>query len=1133
MAKSRRTTIDTDSSRSRGRGDRLVDRFGSFVSRQARQRGLQLRRSGAAEIESGGDNFVEAFVFDKRSYQVDILYDDDEGVLLYECDCADFTLHGRACPHVWALLLAWETNEDIGPVPLDALQLKPDDDDVPEHESDDELDMRIETARQMREGLERETQSPPPASRSRKSPAWKGQLAKLRESMKPDYRDHDDRWPPGRQILYIIDAAKTLVGDGMVVQVANREKKQNGEWAKERTKQVPHRMIGKLPDDADNQVLSLLNGANDGTHGAYHYRYGNFTAPSSYVLLSPQQRMLTKLLCQTGRCVLRPEDSDELIPLTWDDGEDWCLSVAIGDDQDAGAYTLNGWLRRGDERMPLSDPLMLVSGGVLFTKGAAATFDDGGAFAWAPLLRHGEPIRVPAQHAQDLVDEVLSLPAVPRLELPESLRFERVAIEPQPQVQISAPDGRYSRTDRLRVRLSFNYGGKIVEQDDERSAVYEAERRRLLVRDAAAETEAEARLRELKLRDLPAYQQEDGYRLQLVPSRLPELVRTLHEAGWLVEAEGKLYRSAGAFKIEVTSGIDWFELHGEAQFDDQTVPLPHLLRALKRGEHMVRLGDGTLGLLPEEWLSKYGMLAGLGTDEKDHLRFTPSQVGILDALLAAQPEATCDKVFDRVRQRLRNFDGIEAKEAPKGFQGELRAYQRDGFGWFDFLSQFGFGGCLADDMGLGKTVQVLALLASRRRARKKDRAQRGPSLVVVPRSLVFNWIQEAQRFAPTLRFLDHTGPGRQRSTDHFAEHDVVITTYGTLRSDAARLKDVDFDYLILDESQAIKNASTAAAKAVRLLRGQHRLALTGTPVENHLGELWSLFEFLNPGMLGSASVFQKCTNGMRPVDEQTRAMLARALRPFILRRTKDQVAKDLPPKVEQTTFCDLSDKQRKYYDELKTYFRQSLLKKVERDGVNKAKIQVLEALLRLRQAACHPGLIDKSKVREPSAKLDLLMSQLREIQEEGHKALVFSQFTSFLAIVRDRLDRDGVVYEYLDGATRDRAARVERFQNDASCGLFLISLKAGGFGLNLTAADYVFLLDPWWNPAVELQAIDRTHRIGQTKHVFAHRLIARDTVEEKVIELQKSKRDLADSIINADNSLIRNLKREDLELLLS
>jgi SNF2 family DNA or RNA helicase len=428
-------------------------------------------------------------------------------------------------------------------------------------------------------------------------------------------------------------------------------------------------------------------------------------------------------------------------------------------------------------------------------------------------------------------------------------------------------------------------------------------------------------------------------------------------------------------------------------------------------------------------------------------------------------------------------------------------------------------------MGVGKTAQVLAVLELRRAEGK------GPSLVVAPKSLMFNWRAEAARFTPQLRVLEHTG--LTRDVESIANHDLVLSTYGTLLRDAPQLSEIMFDYVVLDEAQAVKNASTATAKAVRLLRGEHRLALSGTPVENHLGELWSLFEFLNPGMLGEAKVLKLAGGLARNPGEEARTLLRQALRPFILRRTKQQVARELPAKTEQTIFCELGDAQRALYDELRLHYRESLLKRVKQQGLGRSKMHVLEALLRLRQAACHPGLLDAARVGDPSAKLDLLLEQLAELAEEGHQALVFSQFTSLLAIVRAKLDAAGVKYEYLDGATRNRQAHVDAFQNDQQCAVFLISLKAGGLGLNLTAAEYVFLLDPWWNPAVEAQAVDRAHRIGQTRPVFAYRLIARDTVEEKVLDLQKTKRDLADAILGEDNSIIRDLKREDLELLLS
>jgi SNF2 family DNA or RNA helicase len=402
---------------------------------------------------------------------------------------------------------------------------------------------------------------------------------------------------------------------------------------------------------------------------------------------------------------------------------------------------------------------------------------------------------------------------------------------------------------------------------------------------------------------------------------------------------------------------------------------------------------------------------------------------------------------------------------------------------------------------------------------------------VVPKSVVPHWADEAARFTPGLRFGIFHGADRHGLAGNLAHYDVLVTTYATLRLDLPRLREMEFDLVVLDEAQAIKNSASQTAKACRLIRSRLRLALTGTPIENHLGELWSLFEFLNPGLLGALPVLSDHA-GRSWLPPAALATVARALTPLLLRRTKDQVLTELPPKTEQTLFCELSPKERKRYDQLRDHYRQVLLGKAA-PSLSGAKIIVLEALLRLRQAACHAALLDPGMLKEPSAKLDALLEQIAEIEAGGHKAIVFSQFTKFLAIVRDRLDRAGVVYEYLDGKTVDRRAKVDRFQNDPTCSLFLISLKAGGVGLNLTAASYVFLLDPWWNPAVETQAIDRAHRIGQTRAVFAYRLIARDTVEEKIIELQKEKRALADAIVSQDTRLLKQLTAEDLARLLS
>ena len=592
-----------------------------------------------------------------------------------------------------------------------------------------------------------------------------------------------------------------------------------------------------------------------------------------------------------------------------------------------------------------------------------------------------------------------------------------------------------------------------------------------------------------------------------------------------------------------------------------------VIAALRKGEKFVSLGDGSLGLLPEEWLAKHGKWLGLGREEGGAVRFSKAQLTLVDALLAAMPEATCDKQVVAARAKLRAFDGITERTEPKGFRGELRPYQRQGLGWLHFLAEFGLGGCLADDMGLGKTVQLLAHMADRRK--EGGKANAGPWLVVAPKSLVFNWAREAERFTPGLRIVDHTGPERGASDKELAKHDLVLTTYATMRLDIELLRKVEFGCIVLDEAQMIKNAGSQAAKAARLLRGRRRLALTGTPVENRLEDLWSIFEFLNPGMLGTSGAFKDAmksgsgSNGSQGLNGanggETKGpgmeVLRRALRPFLLRRTKQVVAPELPARTEQTVRCELEGRQRALYDGLRMHYREQLLGRVEREGMNKSKMHVLEALLRLRQAACHPALIepkdslarrrtanvdsDGAPKGAESAKMTTLVEMLEELGQEGHKALVFSQFTSLLALVRVELDKKKIGYEELDGTTsaKEREIRVDRFQTvgvkEGGKGVFLISLKAGGVGLNLTAAGYVFLLDPWWNPAVEAQAIDRTHRIGQDKGVMAYRLIATGTVEERILELQERKRELAAAIVSENDGPLSAMTREDLEWLLS
>ncbi|MBK9711190.1 MAG: hypothetical protein IPO81_07645 [Kouleothrix sp.] len=435
---------------------------------------------------------------------------------------------------------------------------------------------------------------------------------------------------------------------------------------------------------------------------------------------------------------------------------------------------------------------------------------------------------------------------------------------------------------------------------------------------------------------------------------------------------------------------------------------------------------------------------------------------------------------------------------------------------------------VANNIICHNTIQTLAFLQS-----LYEREPDLPAtLLVLPRSLLFNWQREAERFTPDLRVYIHADQGRIDDSSEFGTHELVLTTYGTMLRDVEMLRKYEFHYLILDESQAIKNPLAETSKAARLLRGAHRLVLTGTPVENSTLELWSQFAFLNPGLLGNLDYFRE--EFVNPIERQQSGDTAQFLRkmvyPFILRRTKDQVAPDLPPRTERVIVSDMEPAQRKLYNKQRDYYRALLLGLIENDGMNDARMQILEGLLRLRQICNHPRLVD-DKFKGASGKFDLLLETLETLRAEGHRALVFSQFVQMLTLVREALDARGLPYAYLDGQTRDRQSAVDRFQNDESIPFFLISLKAGGVGLNLTAADYVFHIDPWWNPAVEMQATDRTHRIGQDKPVFVYKLVVKDSVEEKILLLQDRKRELVEQVIGAEGGVFKSLTREDVEVL--
>jgi non-specific serine/threonine protein kinase len=585
-------------------------------------------------------------------------------------------------------------------------------------------------------------------------------------------------------------------------------------------------------------------------------------------------------------------------------------------------------------------------------------------------------------------------------------------------------------------------------------------------------------------------------------------------------------------RIHISNGVDWFDAKVDIVFGEQKVTIEDIKKALNNKQQFVQLNDGTLGILPEAWLQKYSLLFRVGEGKQNQLRLSKYHLSVIDELYNNIDETEVMIKLEEKYERLRSFNRINEVDPPKDLSSILRPYQVAGYHWLNYLNEVGWGGILADDMGLGKTVQALSCLQLFKEKAKKMRA-----LVVCPTTLMFNWENEIKKFTPKLTYKIHHGGERERDKKLFDNFDVIITTYGTLRSDIKFMAETEFDYVVLDESQAIKNPQSKVTKAACLLNAKHRICMSGTPLQNNTFDIYAQMNFLNPGMLGSVEYFRN--EFATPIDKfgerEHKDHLKKLLFPFILRRTKEQVAKDLPAKTETILFCEMEEEQRNIYDAYRNDYRDKILGVIKEQGIDKSQLTILQGLMKLRQICDSPAIMnEKEQMPNVSVKLDELT---REITENigHHKALIFSQFLGMLGLIRQRLTELGVKFEYFDGSTSatDREKAIQSFQKDDEVRIFLISLKAGGVGLNLTAADYVYIVDPWWNPAVEQQAIDRTHRIGQTKNIFAYRMICKDTIEDKILQLQEKKRSLARDLVADDTGFVKTLTREDVEYLFS
>jgi SNF2 family DNA or RNA helicase len=748
-------------------------------------------------------------------------------------------------------------------------------------------------------------------------------------------------------------------------------------------------------------------------------------------------------------------------------------------------------------------------------------------------------IIVPVTEAKTLYKSfLLPIRNLVSIELPDDIIPKTVA----PNTTVLAVRLKEMEPNFLLFQPIIKYNGIEAELDDQDIEIYQNNKLEIIERDVDQETFLKNTIKDLH----PKFENQGSLQFfyltfgnALVKNWFFDTIKFLSENNIEIYGQKQLTKfkyNANKPKLDIKggSGIDWFDLKIQVSYGDQLVPLKALRQAILNKQDFIQLGDGTMGILPEEWLKKFRSLFQLGSIKNDdNLQVSKWHYTLIDELHGAISEESILQELALKKAQLSQIEQVVELKMPKNINAKLRPYQLAGFNWFNQLHQIGWGGCLADDMGLGKTLQTLCFFQEQYNNNKNFKA-----LIVCPTSLIYNWQAEIDKFTKGLNYVIYHGSERDASNIKKSEWNIFITSYGTLRNDIEKLSKVKFEVAVLDESQSIKNPTSQVTKAVALIDTKLRFILSGTPVQNNTFDLYSQLNFVNPGLLGSQEFFKtEYANaidkfGDRAKSEQLRKMVY----PFILRRTKEQVADDLPDKTETILYCEMGNYQQKVYDAVKEDYRYKIMHSVEELGVQKSTFLILEGLNKLRQICDCPSLIvdaEKNRFKQESIKLEELM---REIEENisNHKMLIFSQFLGMLDLVKGRLEADGVKFVYLDGSTpaKERGSLVNQFQTDESIQIFLISLKAGGVGLNLTAADYVYVLDPWWNPAVEDQAIDRTHRIGQSKKIFAYKLICKNSIEEKIMELQAKKKSLAKELISEDASFVKKLTKEDVAWLL-
>jgi len=1035
----------------------IIEEYKHLFQPRIRKRGRLYFFKGAVQDVSVRGNRITCSVKGRRKYRVGVRFYPDHRPELH-CTCPFFEEWGDNCKHIWALFLY--------------------------------IDAMVEEGE-----LEYSTVF---GDNSRKD--WKSLKQTIKEHEYPGAGACDEP-EKGFYIFYCLDRDGVSGKNRFSFTLKEIFRKRKGTWGRAREiSSVPGSDV--ILTAEDRKILTVLKGEESlSASGVYMSRYTVSGDLCGFVI---------PLMHATGRLQVREADG-ECKPLDYDMTSGWEFSLDISGT--GKGYMLSGaWTVRGrsmsHDRIDLlsgSDGSWLLAGDTLYFR--KRTDRD----IWEQCFFRNPEVSMPEPDIEDFIAYYNSNQyTMPEVNLPQELMYEEAVI-----TDVKRAAYIHFSHDTFWAEPAFMYNQEWEFSSLSESIWYidmHAEKR--IRRNRAMEEELETELKKVGF-------SKTGRWYHCGPGQIQDILESLASTGWSLYGEDRHSRIAipSSVSVRISSKTDWFELEGDVEFDSTKVAVGHVIESLRRGNRFIELGEGQLGLLPEQWIDRYRDLFSVAEKHDGGFRVNRIQAGLLQEI-SEDEHTEYDRDFAKLRSAMETFTGISRIEPPGGFRGSLREYQKAGLGWLEFLDTYRFGGCLGDDMGLGKTVQVLAFL------QKKRRERRGLNvLIVVPASIIFNWVSEARRFTPDLSLLTFWGPERKRNWKNRSRYDIILTSYATMVRDIGFLKEETFDYVVFDEAQHLKNYNTKRSRAARKLRARLKLSLTGTPLENHLGDLWSQFSLLDPGLLGSLNRFKK-----KFIEQDNTDTLKKLIFPFILRRTKKEVLSDLPEKVDDILYCEMEDRQRKYYNEVRDVFRMKLLNLIDAKGISGSRMNILEGLLRLRQICCYPGLVDARRTGD-SGKLASLKSMVEEIVEEGGKALIFSQFTKMLSVIRNWVETMDIPYEYLDGKTKDRQERISSFQNDENIRLFLISLKAGGVGVNLTAADYVFIYDPWWNPAVENQAIDRAYRIGRDKPVFTYRMITHESIEEKIHALQKRKKELVSDVIDASERTVFELKQKDIEYL--